>query len=193
MSMHVEKVSRRLTGWLVRKNTIGCEDREIYEYGIFQLLVNTWYMLSILLLSLAFGLPAEGLLFACCFCILRQYTGGMHAGSLTGCYLMTLGAALASLLLLRFVKLPITAMCLIWIFDGIVIFKMAPVEHRNKPLEDRECVVYRRRSIVLWALEGILMFLMLSLHFEMLSESILLGNMLCVISMGAAKFAARKG
>lgn len=118
-----------------------------------------------------------------CFCMLRKYAGGYHAKSVIGCYLMTVGSAIIMLLTIRFCRLPIAVIIAVWLVSGIIVFLFAPVQNRNKRLDELEQLVYRRRAIIIWLSESVLMWGLYSFHFIQEVEGILLSNVLIVISM----------
>ena len=44
----MKEISRKITNWLVVKGVISYDEREIYEYGVFQMIMNTIDTISIL-------------------------------------------------------------------------------------------------------------------------------------------------
>lgn len=181
----MKRVSEKLTWWLQRNGTISKEDEELYTYGIHQLLVDLIDTLSILILALVFGEIAGAVAFLGSFCAMRRYCGGFHANTPCHCYLITIGTACSALWFLHFVELPITMMLGVVVLCGIFIGLMAPVRSPNKDLDENECVVYRRRAVIMWALTGCLMVLFLFFHLSGMALGIMLSNVLCVMTMGA--------
>ena len=51
----MERISKKLTNWLISKKVIAIEEKEVYEYGIFQMIVNMIDTLSILALAILFN------------------------------------------------------------------------------------------------------------------------------------------
>lgn len=179
----MERISRKLTNWLVSKKIITVEEKEVYEYGVFQMMVNVLDTMSILILSILFSKVLPTCCYIVCFCMLRKYAGGYHAKSMIGCYLMTVGSAIIMLLTIRFCRLPIAVITAVWLVSGIIVFLFAPVQNRNKRLDELEQLVYRRRAIIIWLSESVLMWGLYSFRFIQEVEGILLSNVLIVISM----------
>ncbi|MBO4650541.1 MAG: accessory gene regulator B family protein [Clostridiales bacterium] len=188
----MKRISEKLTWWLQRNGTISAEDEELYTYGICQLLVDLIDTLSILVLALVFGEIAGAIAFLGSFCAMRRYCGGFHANTPCRCYLTTIGTACLALWLLHIVELPITMMLGVVILCGLFVGKMAPVQAPNKDLDENECVVYRRRAVVMWALTGCLMVMFLFFHLSGPALGIVLSNVLCVTTMGAGMIRLRK-
>lgn len=94
--------------------------------------------------------------------MLRKYAGGYHAKSVLGCYVLTVSGALMMLLVVCFCNIPLEIMLVVWGIAGIIIVLFAPVQNRNKILDEVEHLVYRRRAIIIWILESMLMRLLYS-------------------------------
>lgn len=176
-------ISNQLTNWLVRTQVITEEERELYQYGIFQIVVNMLDIFSIFLIAMLFHKVWATFFYTICFCILRKYAGGYHAKSVGGCYLMTVGFTTIMLLIIRFYKFSLIGIVVIWLLSGSIIFLLAPIQNRNKELDAIEHLIYRRRAIKVWTFESILMWILYSFGFLEKAEGILLGNLFIVISM----------
>lgn len=147
------------------------------------MMVNILDTMSIFILSILFHKVLATCCYIVCFCMLRKYAGGYHAKSVIGCYLMTVGSAIIMLLTIRFCRLPIAVIIAVWLVSGIIVFLFAPVQNRNKRFDELEQLVYRRRAIIIWLSESVLMWGLYSFHFIQEVEGILLSNVLIVISM----------
>lgn len=178
-------ISNQLTNWLVRTQVITEEERELYQYGIFQIVVNMLDIFSIFLIAMLFHKVWATFFYTICFCILRKYAGGYHAKSVGGCYLMTVGFTTIMLLIIRYYKFSLIGIVVIWFLSGISIFLLVPVQNRNKELDEVEQQVYRKRAIKVWVFESILMWILYSFGFLETAEGILLSNVFILISMMA--------
>lgn len=179
----MKEMSRKITNWLVVKGVISYDEREIYEYGVFQMIMNTIDTISILILAILFHKVLVVFCYIICFCILRKYAGGYHAKSVLGCYVLTVSGALMMLLVVCFCNIPLEIMLVVWGIAGIIIVLFAPVQNRNKILDEVEHLVYRRRAIIIWILESMLMWLLYSLDFQEVVKGILVSNIIICISM----------
>jgi accessory gene regulator B len=179
----MERISRHLTNWLVDKEVIQIEEKDVYEYGISQLMINILDTLSIFLLAIFFHKVVAACFYIICFCMLRKYAGGYHARRIIGCYIITVGSAFLMLIMISFWSISIEIITAVWLVSGIIVFLFAPVQNVNKKLDDVECMEYRRRAIIIWILESALMWVLLRLGFSEVAEGILFGDILIVISM----------
>lgn len=183
----MEKIATRLTDWLIAKEAVSIDEKELYEYGIFHLLLNIIDTISILLLALLFREVISTVFYIICFCTLRRYAGGYHAKTVFGCYSLTVTAALGMLVLIRLFEIPSSVQFAIWIISDIIILLFAPVQNINKSLDEVESVVYKKRTIITWIIQMIAMMLLYSLRFTKCLEAVLIAHIYVALSMMAEK------
>ena len=179
----MERISKKLTNWLISKKVIAVEEKEVYEYGIFQMIVNMIDTLSILALAILFNELTSTFCYIVCFCMLRKYAGGYHAKTLIGCYGMTIGFTLLMLITIKVFKVPLMVILSAWLVSLIIIFLFAPVQNRKKILDELERMVYRRRVLLIAILESILMWVLYGFNFMEEVQGILFSNVVIVVSM----------
>ena len=183
----MEKIAKRLTDWLIAKEAVAFDEKELYEYGIFHLLLNIIDTISILLLAVLFHEVMPTVFYIICFCTLRKYAGGYHAKTVFTCYLLTLTAALGMLVLLRQFDFIAPVQFAIWFISGMIILLFSPIQNVNKILDDIEKVIYQKRTIITWLIQTIGMVLLYRLDFSNCLEAILISHMYVSISMLAGK------
>ena len=140
-----KSLSYRITDILVNNGLIEIDDFEIYRYG-FETLIYFIVNISVaLLIGIIFDRFIHTIVFLSCYCTLRQFTGGYHAKNYTECtltfaaiYLITIFVA-NNIDIVSYKYLSIV----ILIISMFIIYKLAPLEHRNKPLSNKEKHIYR--------------------------------------------------
>jgi accessory gene regulator B len=144
-----KSLSYKFANTLIKNNIIENEDLEIYRYG-FETLIYFISNISVaLFIGIIFDRFIHTIVFLSCYCTLRQFTGGYHAKNYIECTLTFVAIYLLTIFIDnnldidRFKYLII----LIYILSIYVIYKLAPQEHRNKPLSEKEKLRYRRVSI----------------------------------------------
>lgn len=146
-----EKIVKRLT---VAEVIEEC-DGEIYLFGMQQFLSTAFGFISVFLIMLVMGEVLNGILFVVSFSVLRQYAGGYHASTKIGCYIMSLSSAFVILLIIKYFDFDsVVCLVLLTIF-GTIILLLSPVEAVNKPLDQTERSVYRKRTIITALIEFI--------------------------------------
>lgn len=93
----LEKISEKITNRLIRKKAISHDDREIYEYGLKQLITALTDVVSIVILGIIFRELSGSVIFLIAFMSLRSYSGGYHASTPAKCYVLTVLATCAVL------------------------------------------------------------------------------------------------
>ncbi|WP_419024559.1 accessory gene regulator B family protein [Emergencia sp.] len=138
-------ISERLLGSLIKENIISAEDREIYLFGIKELLSQIFTYFIMFGIGAALGMLIETIVFTAVYMSLRVYAGGYHASTQLRCYILSFGMLIAALLVIRWINVSeIVAGGAIILIGGIIYF-MAPSEHKNKPLSQNEKKIYKKK------------------------------------------------
>lgn len=162
----ISKASSYLTSLLLKEQIITAEDRETYEYGFEITMANLVNGMIVLMIGSGFHRLPDAVLFYLVFVSLRFFCGGYHADSYLGCFLsFSLTTALclmASGWIAQYVKttagLSFVSVAALW----LCIFKMAPIEHENRPLTREERFLFRKRSMQIgsfWTMVGIILWM----------------------------------
>lgn len=145
---------------LVHSGVIKEEDAEIYIYGINQILTSVLNVSSALIIGLIFGVFTEVAIFMAAYIPLRSFAGGYHAKTPLRCYIF-------SVIMLIIVSIGMKCISIEeWIYYVIlaaaasVVLILAPVEDRNKTLDEIERKVYKKRTILIAAVEFTLALLL---------------------------------
>lgn len=149
----IERISRKITNRLLLKKVIKQEDWEIYQYGVYQLIINVVHIITLLILGIIFNEVWQGIIFALTFVILRIYAGGYHAPTPLKCYLLTTSIIIAVLSVMKYVEIDYFVCLILLIISSIVILIFSPVESENKPLDMMEKMIYRRKTFMIWGIE----------------------------------------
>ena len=141
------KVINNFTEFLIKNNIIEEKRREIYAYGLNQLIVYLYNFLTVIIVGWIFGMVWQSIAFTVFYMMIRPYAGGYHARTPKMCYVFSLMMIIAVLFLIKIIPLNGLLYLLIYAVSSIVIFKLSPVEDENKPLDNIERVVFRKRAI----------------------------------------------
>ena len=142
------------------------ENREIYLFGSYQLLMLLINLISMISIGILFHQTAQCLLYMALFIPLRTYAGGYHACSSRKCYVYSTLCIIAAMLIIKLDFLNFTTCYGVATICGVIIFRLAPVEDRNKPLDDVEIIHYRVRSQVVLIIEGMFFIVSLTLKWK---------------------------
>jgi accessory gene regulator B len=87
---------------------------------------------------------------------LRSFAGGFHSRTRLGCYITSVVLMSAALLSIRYLTLSLPVYMLVMFPTALALYILAPVEDANKPLDQIEIRVYRKRARTIVFLEGII-------------------------------------
>lgn len=186
-------VSYRLADYIMQYADIDREDRDIYEYGIKSGIMMFWNTAAFFLISYIFQMFIPGILFTLLFMMLRVHAGGVHLSSSVKCFIVSSLTFAGTLLLLRDTSLDKIPVLVLGVIAGIVIWALAPVEDKNKPLDELEYRVYRKRTRIISTLYMLAMLILLwkgSMQYAYL-VSILLFEVAIILVLGIIKNAIK--
>lgn len=142
----LNKLSERLLWLFLDMRIISEDNKEIYLYGIRQALRSLVNLLTTVIIGGLFGMIWESLLFMFLYIPLRSYAGGYHARTPIKCFFFSIVMMSIVLWVIgywEYLKLICACQSIVAL---ILIFFLAPIEDVNKPLDEIEIDVYRRRA-----------------------------------------------
>lgn len=183
----MEEISSKITEWLIKQQVIQRDDMEIYQYGLFHMIMNLADIISIILISLYFGKIELAVIYLVFFCVLRKYAGGYHAKTIVGCYIITLSTVTLMFGVVNYWNTSLSSMIWVWVIVSLNIFILAPVQSQNKKLDEMENLVYRRRALAIWVVESSIMWIFYGLGMRDISKAILVNGIIVSASMDFEK------
>jgi accessory gene regulator B len=156
------KVFENITNRLIENGTINAEDKEIYEYGLKHIAALFINIITTLIIGFIFGMVWQTILFMVSYIPLRSYAGGYHARTPLRCYILSIILTICVLLSIKYIPYNNMLLLIITFISGILIFMFAPVDTENKPLDDIETRVFKKRTRIILFLEvGLILFFMI--------------------------------
>lgn len=142
----MKHLANLLTNKLVDLNIVKPEDRELYVYGFWQGAILIFNFITVIFIGWLCHMLWQSCIFMLSYGILRPVAGGYHARTQHNCYIFSVILLLVALGLLYWIPWsPVGGISVAIAATGIV-FLLAPVEDENKPLDEIEQIVYKRRS-----------------------------------------------
>ena len=108
-----------------------------------------------LMIGAMLDMIAESILYSAAYIPLRKYAGGYHAPSPKICFIASTMLMIVSLLLVKFVEIPVYISTYIVFISSVILFIKAPVESCNKPLNEKEKNAFKRRAHIILITECI--------------------------------------
>lgn len=152
-------VSNILTNYIIKNGNITEDQRDVYEYGFrsgFAMLCNT---ISFFIICNMFNMLREGIIFGLLFMILRSYAGGVHLANSVICFFASCAVLIVILMLVQYTQLGSIPILLITFVASLVIWFLAPIENHNKPLDEFEQKMYRKRTRIALIVDILFVFI----------------------------------
>lgn len=179
----LERFAERLAGKMLASQAIPREDVSLVSFGIVQGLRTLIEIIIMLLTGFVFRLYWQGVVILVVFIPLRIYAGGYHAKTPLQCAIKTWLLFLGVLLWLKFVPAYLWMQIVLLAGTAVCLWKFAPVQHVNKPLEEYEVLKYRKRAFIIFGAETIFFVVFRVFGFVDLARCILLGITMMQIIM----------
>lgn len=140
------KIVDRLVVKLINDGAIEEEDREIYEYGFHHGIITLINIICTLIIGIAMKMFWEVIIFMIAYIPLRTNAGGFHAKTQMRCFfysnlIVVIILAFANILAGQKILLAVLS-----IAAAAIIMPLAPVEDQNKPLDEKEVLVYGKKA-----------------------------------------------
>lgn len=151
----------RILNKMIHLNIINAEEADIYRFGMETLELKLLHYISYLFIAVLCGEVFNFCLFFMAFLLLRKNAGGCHSETKTGCYFLSCFTVLGAMLIMKYVVLQNAV-----IFSGIVlllvadilIYRLAPLGNRNRELNDKEIIYFRKRTRQILIVENSVIF-----------------------------------
>lgn len=159
---------------LVQNAVISSEEKELFIFGLQQGLIMILNVITSILIGYLFGMVWQSIVFMITYIPLRSYVGGYHARTQLRCYLFSI--VLMSLVLWGIKLIPWTSfICVIVsILIGIIIFIFAPRADENKPLDEIETIVFRKRARVIYCAQELILLVFLFFGWDELASCLVM-------------------
>lgn len=182
----MKALSEKVIDFMLRNEIISEQDKEIYLFGLILMLRILLNVLTLVFIGFWFKMPVESIVFVICSVGIRTYSGGFHADNPIICYAISVIAIVLMLLSIKFGLWNVPISFVLMALSIGIILRYAPVEYKNKPLEEIEKKIYRRRLVkIIWSLvfiSIILAFTKLYYFFFSISCSLSISAVMILLS-----------
>ncbi|MDF2542300.1 MAG: accessory protein regulator protein [Herbinix sp.] len=153
-------ILNQITDKLVSDGIIKEEEKELYAYGLQQGILILSNLAITIILSLLVGMLYQSILFLIAYLPLRVYGGGYHAKTQRKCFYYSVLLSSVVLLVIKIIPVYTVLLVFLVISAGIIVYELSPVEDVNKPLDQVEIMIYRRKTRSILLLEMMILLLL---------------------------------
>jgi len=139
---------------------------------------------SALLISYLIGMWWHGVLLLGMFIPLRSYAGGYHSGGYVSCYFESCALLATALLTIKYFALKGSMISTLWqlfFISVAVIFILAPMADKNKPISEKEAHIFKKRTRLILGAEVIVTMILAYLQSEYMFS--------CIMAISLSAFA----
>lgn len=156
----IHQASKQIADFLLSNGIIEEHETDIYVYGYEAFISGVIDICIALIIGVMFKNTINTIIFLIEFISVRIYTGGYHAKTYIKCKLMFSMIVISVMILQRF-DLPLVFSILVVLGFVLTVFIFAPIENKNKPLDNEQkakyCKISRMLSIV-WSVAAVLTY-----------------------------------
>lgn len=172
---------------LVANGTINAEDKEIYEYGLKNIATTFLNIITTLVIGFIFGMIWQSILFMVSYIPLRSYAGGYHARTSMRCYIFSVILTVCVLASIKYIIYSNMLILILTFIFGTMIFIFAPIGDENKPLDEIEIKIFKKRTRIILFTEIALIGLFILLNLPWIAicmvVSMIAASLMVVISI----------
>ena len=147
----IKKIAVDITSFLVEEKIIVDGDREVYQFGTEQILINLSTLAVIGIISLSMFSLEQAIFWMIGMLPIRAVAGGYHASTPFKCNVLTITVFILNMfiigILTRYMTTSLSISILLIIHLCLVFF--APVDHINKVLAENETIIAKKKSRVI--------------------------------------------
>lgn len=165
----ISNLFRKAALKLVERGSIEEKYVELYVVAMQSLLAMLLNVVTTLVIGYLLGMWWQSVILFAAFIPLRSYAGGYHARGYISCYLESCVILTAMLLVMRFIIQNEVSAYGIWIpflIAAAAVFLLAPLADENKPISEKEAMVFKRRARIILILEIVISGVLGAMHVD---------------------------
>lgn len=178
-------ITDSIVQFMLKHGIIEAEDAEIYQFGFNQLIFISINLITTVIIGIVFSMLFESIIFLVSYMVVRVYAGGYHAKTQFRCYIISSLFIVLALIGVKYIIWEGFANIIAITIAAIIIFKLSPVETKNKPLDEIETKIYktksRQRLVVIYVLSIMAKLLAYDAIFKSISMAIIILSFVLLI------------
>ena len=191
MDKLIDAIMRKLlSGGYVKEG-----DADIVRFGLELNIMKMLISAAMLIAAVIFRSAPAVLIFMAVYPPLRSCCGGYHAKTRIACFILSMAVMTPVIAASRFMPsgLSLIVGTTLTAAGILLIILLAPVDTPNKPFDDKERRVFRRRSLIAAALSVLLSAVLAFLRAYRLMTAASMAVFFTGIMLGAGRISNRKG
>ena len=138
-----------MTRKMINKGAISPEEFELYHYGLFIILTESFLGIYCLVTGALLAIPLESLAFYLVSMLVHRFSGGYHAKTEFQCQVVTLTSFLLCIIAIKaFQGVSLSALFVLYSICLVVLGCIAPADTPEKPLDKEEKAKFRKLTVM---------------------------------------------
>ncbi len=183
----MDRLSRKLTNYILIKGVIEESDFEIYQYGFRRFLELAINIMCSAVIAALLGMGFECILFFSFFIPLRSYSGGFHMKHYISCLVLSCLSLTGILCIVKYFS-PAPLFSFILYFISLVLIKtIGPVDHPNRSVDEEDNSFFNKHTNIILLMSSVIFIFFVLLNdtrylflealvFVLVSISLLIGK-----------------
>lgn len=188
--MYLEFIDKTVDNF-VQNGIIEDENKELYAFGMRQGMTMVLNVATTVVIGAVLGMVWQSLLFMVSFIPLRSFAGGYHARTQLQCYLSSVVLIFISLLAIKFYTEINFIYLGLALLGSILIFFLSPVESKNRPLDETERLVFKKKARTILVIEICVLLLLLCVGWVMAIHCMAISIGILGITVGLGRICQR--
>lgn len=183
----MERLSIKLTNYILAKGVIEESEYEIYQYGFQRFLELAINIMCSIIIAVFLDMKFECIVFFLFFIPVRSYTGGFHMEHYISCLLLSCLSLSVILLIVKYFPAAPLSSCILYFISLAAIETIGSVDHLNRNVNEEDNLFFRKRANTILLISLIIFFVLLlsnitryllleALVFTLISISLIIGK-----------------
>lgn len=141
-------LSKCITTWLIKHETVSQGDRELYEYATYSFLLSLSPLIIIMIIGLMMGQVVASIWVILPFMFIRKFSGGFHAKHAWVCMIFSCGILFLCVFIVAYIEYSIwISIITVCAATSLTIF--SPIDSENRQLDLSEIKKYKITTTIL--------------------------------------------
>lgn len=173
----ITRCAGRLAAWMIEHDAVLPEDRELYEYAVYSLVLTVSPMILVMIMGGLTGNLKEGVVLIIPFMAIRKFSGGYHAKHdwtclLGSCVLLFVCVCAASHIRCS------AELCIVTFGAAASLCILSPIDSENRRLTPKEKQRYKKTTCVIAAVSAMLFVFLMAVRADTYAVCIAVGLIL---------------
>lgn len=134
-------------------------DGEIFLYGVEVILTSLLNITLLLVVGLISGTADQAIVYFVSYAFLRKFIGGYHCDTNLKCITFNVSKYVLFACIYPYLEINNIFLLPIILFTLILILYKAPYEHKNRPINETDKVVYKKYSFIIVSIYALVILL----------------------------------